>query len=108
MNAIGITTLQSVYAKLENKKYAIISRKEFIIPKSLNTPKQRLNKDWGKLGKDDYLKNVGSFRYRRFRYFYFLPCSKIPPVVDLMTGSITIGISNFLIFDETTLIIFEL
>ncbi len=75
MKEIEITISQSVYSKLKNKKYAIIPRKEFIIPKRLNTYKKRFKKDWEKLGKDDYLKNVGSFRYRRFQYFYFLPDS---------------------------------
>ena len=48
---------------------------EFIIPKYLNIHKKRFKKDWEKLGKDNYLKNGRSYRYRRFRYFYFLPVS---------------------------------
>ena len=76
----GITSSQPVNIKLKIKKYVIVPNKEFIIPKHLNTDKKRFMKDWKKLGKDNYLKNGGSFRYRRFRYFYFLPVSgKILP-----------------------------
>ena len=71
----GITTSQSVHSTLENKKYAIIPKKEFIIPERLNPQKKQFKQDWEKLGKDNYLKNGRSFRSRRFRYFYFLPVS---------------------------------
>ena len=71
----GITTSLSVYFKLKTNKYVLIPKKEFIIPKHLNIHKKLLKKDWKKLGKDNYLKNGRSFRYRRFQYFYFLPVS---------------------------------
>ena len=63
-----ITTSKSVTSILENKKYAIIPRNEFIIPKPLTTYKKRFKKDWKKLEKDQYLENGRNFRYRRFRY----------------------------------------
>ncbi len=69
----GITTSYSIYFKLKNKKYVIVPKKEFIIPEYLNIYKKRFKKNWEKLGKDNYLKTGRSFRYRRFRYFYFLP-----------------------------------
>jgi len=70
-----ITTSQFVTSILENKKYAIIPKNDFNIPKSLTTYKKRFNKDWKKLEKDDYLENGRNFRFRRFRYFFFLPIS---------------------------------
>jgi len=69
----GISTYNSICSKLEENKYAIIPQKEFIIPEYLNVPRKQLIKDWEKLGKDNYLKTGRNFRYRRFRYFYFLP-----------------------------------
>jgi hypothetical protein len=68
-----ITTSRSIYFKLKNKKYAIVPKKEFIIPEYLNKHKKRFKKDWEKLGKDNHLETGRCFRYRRFRYFYFLP-----------------------------------
>jgi len=70
-----ITTSQFVTSILEKKKYAIIPKNDFNIPKSLTTHKKRFNKDWKKLEKDDYLENGRNFRFRRFRYFFFLPIS---------------------------------
>jgi len=73
---IEIITSQSVKIKLENKKYVHIPQEEFIISKDLIPYKKMLGKDWGNLGKDHYLKYAAGFRYRRFRYFYFLPDSR--------------------------------
>ncbi len=44
-----ITTSRSIYFKLKNKKYAIVPKKEFIIPEYLNIYKKRFKKNWGKL-----------------------------------------------------------
>jgi len=71
----GITTTQSVYLQLKTKKYVFVPHNEFIIPKDLNIYNIQFKKDWKKLEKDNYLKTGRSFRYRRFRYFYFLPVS---------------------------------
>jgi hypothetical protein len=68
-----ITTSYSISSELKNKKYVIVPQKEFIIPEYLNNYKNQFDKDWGGLGKDNYLKDGRSFRYRRFQYFYFLP-----------------------------------
>ncbi len=71
----GITTSESVYFKLKTNKYALIPKREFSIPRYLNIHKKQFNKDWGKLVKDNYLETGRNFRYRRFRYFYFVPIS---------------------------------
>jgi len=68
-----ITTSQSIHLKLKTNKYVIVPKKELIIPKYLNMHRKRFKKDWNELGKDNFLKNGSSFRYRRFQYFYFLP-----------------------------------
>ncbi len=70
-----ITTSLSISAKLENNKYVIIPKINFRIPKSLDIHKKQFKKEWGKLGKDNFLESGKSFRYRRFRYFYFSPVS---------------------------------
>ena len=71
-----ITTTFPIHSDLENSYYSIIKGEELLIPKHQNLAKQQFDKSWGNLKKDNYLKGGKSFRYRQFRYFYFLPVSK--------------------------------
>ena len=75
-----ITTEFPISSDLENYSYSVITGKEFIIPNKQSPEKEKFDHSWENLKKDNYLKDGKSFRYRQFRYFYFLPSSqKIVP-----------------------------
>ncbi len=75
-----ITTNFPILADLESNYYSIITNKEFFIPDDLKEEKQKFDKSWESLKVDTYLKDGKNFRYRKFRYFYFLPATeKITP-----------------------------
>lgn len=68
-----ITANRAIRNELREKKYALISAEEFSIAPELTADRQRLWEDWNNLELDNYLKDGGRFRQRRFGLFYFLP-----------------------------------
>lgn len=64
---------RAIRSELRDKKFAVIKADEFSIAPELNTDKQHLWADWGNLEADNYLKDGGRFRQRRFGLFYLLP-----------------------------------
>jgi len=75
-----ITTTFPIHSELESNYYSIITNKDFFIPDHLKQKKQEFDESWENLQKDIYLKDGKSFRFRKFRYFYFLPTTeKITP-----------------------------
>ena len=68
-----ITVDRAIRTELREKKYALISAEEFSIASELTADKQYLWSDWNNLEMDNYLKDSGRFRQRRFGLFYLLP-----------------------------------
>ena len=68
-----ITVDRTIRSELRDKKHVLILAGEFSIAPELSADKQRLWTDWADLEPDNYLKDGGRFRQRRFGLFYFLP-----------------------------------
>ncbi len=68
-----ITINRTVRSELREQKYALILADEFSIDPELTAARQCLWADWDNLELDNYLKDGGRFRQRRFALFYFLP-----------------------------------
>ncbi len=73
---MSINTLRDVSSELLTNSYAIMSADDFSISPNLVQSRQKLWSDWNDLEPDNYLKNSGSFRFRRFANFYFQPDSQ--------------------------------
>jgi hypothetical protein len=71
MNLITIDC--TVRSRLQEQKYALILADKFSIDPELTAAKQCLWADWDNLELDNYLKDGGRFRQRRFGLFYLLP-----------------------------------
>lgn len=68
-----ITVDRVIRSELQEKKYALISAEEFSFAPELVVDRQHLWADWDDLKLDNYLKDNGRFRQRRFGLFYMLP-----------------------------------
>lgn len=66
MNRELITVDRAIRSKLRKKKHVLILADEFSIAPELTADKQHLWTDWDDLELDNYLKDGGSFRQRRF------------------------------------------
>ncbi len=75
MNIAPIMINRNISPVLNDYKYATISADEYSIIPQLTESKKHFWDDWNDLEPDNYLKDDASFRFRRFAYFYFLPCS---------------------------------
>ncbi|MBL4660410.1 MAG: 2OG-Fe dioxygenase family protein [Alcanivoracaceae bacterium] len=70
-----ITVDRAICTELRKEKYALILAEEFSISSELAADRQHLWSDWNNLKLDNYLKDGGRFRQRRFGLFYLLPSS---------------------------------
>jgi hypothetical protein len=70
---MSINTLRDVSSELLTNSYVIMSSDDFSINPTLIEAKQELWSEWNDLLPDNYLKNNGHFRFRRFANFYFQP-----------------------------------
>jgi len=68
-----INTLRDVSSELLTNSYVMMSADDFSIDPALIETRQELWSDWNDLLPDNYLKNNGHFRFRRFANFYFQP-----------------------------------
>ncbi len=73
MNKELINVDRAIRSALREKKHVLILAGEFSIASELSADKQRLWTDWADLELDNYLKDAGRFRQRRFGLFYMLP-----------------------------------
>ena len=70
-----ITINRNISSVLKEHKYATISADDYSIIPQLTDAKLDFWADWNDLEPDNYLKDGANFRFRRFAYFYFLPCT---------------------------------
>jgi len=68
-----ITGCINLEAILQRDKFAFVSGDEYFLSDKLNAARDDLWHEWDYLELDNYLKNNGRFRYRRFANYYFNP-----------------------------------
>ena len=87
-----ITIDCTIHSKLREQKYAVILADEFTIEPELTAARQCLWADWDNLVLDNYLKDGGRFRQRRFALFYWLPSAEellpLPPAPYFQSSEI--------------------